>query len=233
VTTRATDARVEREMPRVSALANLIAADWPETKRTKEDVVASGYLGLVEASRLFDPLKNDDFSRFAYKRYRGAMLRYCATFVYKNDSLKAIFLASLTDEDREEAKGTAEEMLEAAMAGTESDPRADVRDEMRRRLAGMAIGFALADLPVGGEEETIGELERRRACELIRRLVTELPSRQQEVLRMIYTEELTHEEIGKRLTPKVDTKTVQRDHDKARGALDVKLRRAGIDRPPI
>ncbi len=55
-----------------------------------EDLIQSGYVGLLEADRLFDPAKGKTFQAFSYFRIRGAMIDAHKRRAYKDDTLSLV-----------------------------------------------------------------------------------------------------------------------------------------------
>jgi RNA polymerase sigma factor for flagellar operon FliA len=69
----ARDALIEENIGLVVHIANRVAARLPH-ERDRDDLVASGLMGLVEAASRFDPDRGMPFSAFAGLRIEGAIL---------------------------------------------------------------------------------------------------------------------------------------------------------------
>ena len=67
------DELVKKHMPLVEALAYKLMHHVPKHVE-RSDIVSEGYIGLVEASRRFDPSRGNKFETFARNRIHGAMV---------------------------------------------------------------------------------------------------------------------------------------------------------------
>ncbi|MFC5865536.1 sigma-70 family RNA polymerase sigma factor [Acidicapsa dinghuensis] len=63
----------QQYLPLVQSLARRIHRRVPQNVEF-DDLVSAGMLGLLEASAKFDPVKNVDFSSYAYRRIQGAIV---------------------------------------------------------------------------------------------------------------------------------------------------------------
>lgn len=58
-----------------SLVARIVSQTFPGKHRQREDLIAYGYVGLLEARKRFDPSKGTPFVTFAWWRVRGAIIQ--------------------------------------------------------------------------------------------------------------------------------------------------------------
>jgi len=90
-------------LPLVRRIAGRIYIPSPEVL-DKEDLIAHGVMGLLEAVDKFDPAREASFPSFAYRRIRGAML----------DSIRAMSFSPRAVNDRIRELREVEDRLSAA-----------------------------------------------------------------------------------------------------------------------
>jgi RNA polymerase sigma factor for flagellar operon FliA len=134
----------------------------------KDDLVAFGYGGLLEARQRFDPSRGIRFQTFAYHRVRGAML----------DGVRQ--MARLPRRAHEKIKSEA--------SGTvDSLPRPTALDKSFHRMSAMlTMG---AGLPASNETESPeAKLLRSEGIARVTACLAKLPSRERRVVRAVYFE---------------------------------------------
>src|SRR5437588_6657017 len=173
-----------------------------------EDLVQTGMIGLLEASRRYDASRAVDFSSFANSRITGAIL----------DELRKWDTCSR--HDRHKAREAEEAKLRL---------RATAGDEPSREEIAKAVGLALAEYEqilqrlesgrqsnppcANGEENIVDEVNelpcpdespfetcsRREDITMLETYIRQLKPRQQKVLRLYYFKDLSLKEIGQQL----------------------------------
>lgn len=165
----------------------------------REDLVAHGVIGLIQAIDRFDPTQGVPFGPWASIRIRGAVI----------DALRALDLIGQSTRHRLRELQTATSRLTAALGRLPND------EEVRREL-GVSVedydtlleaaacqivsldattgedGAPLADLLPGAEDPSDRSATRATIAEAVRHL----DRREQLVLSMYYAEGLTLQEIG-------------------------------------
>ena len=168
-----------------------------------DDLVQSGMIGLLEASRNYDPTQGASFETYAGIRIRGAMLDE----IRKGDWAPR----SLHRKVRE---------ISRAVSEVEAERGSDARDADIAKRAGMTLEdyyhtlqdasgyrvFSLEDLPEGEESsmESIGdrilgpseEVENSLFMQALAEAIDALPERERLVMSLYYKEELNLRETG-------------------------------------
>lgn len=188
----------------VRKLARRLARNLP-SHVSFDDLVGAGMLGLIDASRRFDPAKSDRFETFAEFRVKGAILDELRRYdlMARNARLATKRIARKTQElTAKLGRPPAEEELAAGLGMSVGEYRelvarvGSVRmlslDEMSRSDDDGGRGM---ELPSPSPRPD--ELSMKR--EMVRRLgraISHLPPRKQRVLEMYYQREMTLREIG-------------------------------------
>ncbi len=210
---------IDRLARRISArTGGAVAAD---------DLWSAGAMGLLEASRRFDPARDVRFETFAEHRIRGAMIDELRRLDHLPRRLRA------RSEDLERARSrlghellrepTLEELAHAVGAGLE-EVAATLSLSLSQPDASALDGLAS---PLAASDELI---ERGQLAEALREAVAQLPERLQLVLSLHYVEGLTYREIAPIL--QVSEPRVCQLHTEATAQLRRALRPFGPGREP-
>ncbi len=171
-----------------------------------EELVSAGTLGLVDAARKFDPVKNVQFRSYAQFRIRGAILDSMRSLDWSPRELRRKGRA------REEAMRTLQSRLGRPAQDAEVAAEMGLSLEELQQLAGQLKGLEVATLHAergedGGEEELAflpakesenpllqcleGEARRKLIA-----AIDALGERERLVMTLYYFEEMTMKEIG-------------------------------------
>jgi len=172
-----------------------------------DDLESSGLIGLLQALDTYDPDRGAKFVTHAYRRVQGALIDYLRSIdVLSRGKRKKIA----------EAQHSAEQLRQ--MMGREPQNQ-DVADymgislsEYHRLLTEAQRRFSLSLYnPVGGDSNNytvldtlvnedssrgFDRIEKDSLIDFVEDVVTTLPERQQTILGLYYTENLTLREIG-------------------------------------
>ena len=203
--TREQEQLMLEHLPTVRYLARRIHERLPQHVEI-DDLVSAGFLGLIDASRKFDPAKKVQFRSYAQFRIRGAIL----------DSLRTLDWSPRELRRKGRAVEEAIRTLTARTGRTPSEP--EVAAELRMglgeyhqllgELKGLEIGTLhversedsgdeeLAYIPNNPEEDPLfvclkGEMQKRLSA-----AIDQLPERERLVTTLYYFEEMTMKEIG-------------------------------------
>lgn len=188
----------------VRRLARRLARNLP-AHVSFDDLVGAGMLGLIDASRRFDPSKADRFETFAEFRVKGAILDELRRYdlMARNARLATKRIARKTQElTAKLGRPPVEEELAAGLGISVGDYR-----ELVARVGSVRM-LSLDEMARGDDDAGRGmelpspsprpdELSMKR--EMVRRLsqaISNLPPRKQRVLEMYYQREMTLREIG-------------------------------------
>jgi RNA polymerase sigma factor for flagellar operon FliA len=189
----------------------------------KDDFIAAGYLGLVEAAGKYDARKCPDFKGYAFLRIRGAIIdsirRNC---LVSGSSYRKIRALQLAHEQRmEEWEASDRAVASKSDAGA---PKGAIDTLLQGatifKLAGLLAKDELAGDVDDQDPETILELREKR--EKIRALVATLPEKQRTVIEHMYFQERSLSETAKEVAG-LSKSWVSRIHDKALETLRDKL----------
>jgi RNA polymerase sigma factor for flagellar operon FliA len=195
---------IERYAPLVKRIAYHLLARLPASVQV-EDLMQSGMIGLLEASKKYDSGKGASFETYAGIRIRGAMLDevrkgdWAPRSVHRNtrmvsDAIRAIEARTGRDAKDQEVAAELDLSLE--------DYYGILSDTLGSRL------FSFDDLLQDGEhggmhEDTAvtqlspsNELEEERFQAALADAIANLPERERLVLALYYDEELNLKEIG-------------------------------------
>jgi RNA polymerase sigma factor FliA len=203
--TAAQDELVVEHLPLVRFIARRIHGRLPQ-QVLLEELFSAGVVGLMDAGRKFDPLKETKFSTYAQFRIRGAILDYLRSLDWAPRELRL-------------KRRAIEEVIQRLTARLERAPdEAEIAQELGTDLAdyhslldelnGLEIGSLherrwedsdeeeLAYLPSAPEDDPLfrcltGEM-RQRLIDAI----DALPERERLVLTLYYYEELTMKDIA-------------------------------------
>lgn len=183
---------VEEQIPLVRHIAFQVATRFPRHV-DREELVRAGMLGLVEASRRYDPARGVPFGRFAAQRIRGAVLDAARSNDWAPRSVRAAarkIEAAEQDLTRTLGRSPSREEL-AAELGQTTGELATTQDQLRRALL-LALDHRVAD---ADEELTLGDvltdrtesqpderLEQRELHAYLRDAVALLPERHRTVV---------------------------------------------------
>ncbi|MEV8585573.1 SigB/SigF/SigG family RNA polymerase sigma factor [Streptomyces sp. NPDC051180] len=191
------------------SLVRFAARRFRHRTEPTEDIVQVGTIGLIKAIDRFDPGRAVDFSAFALPTIVGEMKRF-----FRDTSWAVRVPRRLQELRIDLAKNS--DTLEQRLGRRPS--RAELAEQLHLTEEGVAEGQLAAhgystrslDVPAGEEDAVSGTDERHLATsepsyELIeyltslRPLLARLDDRDRHILELRFGEELTQEEIGRRL----------------------------------
>ncbi len=162
----------------------------------KNDLLAAGELGLVEAAKAFDPSRGVEFKTFAYYRIRGA--------VY--DCLRKMGWFSKGQYQRYKFEMAANEYLKdystfAPQPATLSEEFGEIKNLTGSILSCYLLSLEelateVADQPEHSPEARLQGIEERQR---VRECLAQLQDKNRQVLEGYYFQEMTLEEIGQKL----------------------------------
>ena len=187
------DALVTRYADYARGLSLEVARGLPRFL-SRDDLIAAGRVGLVEAAERYDASKGAQFTTFAYYRVRGAVMDWVRKsaqndpFVRARASAKAALDAISEESLAKRPRGVADGPADAAAA------LAEILDAAAMVFTVDECAQALASHnrpdPV---DEVVG---RREQLEVINEGMRWLPEKEREMLRLVYFEGHTIEEAG-------------------------------------
>ncbi len=158
-----------------------------------EDLWAAGAMGLIEASRRFDPSRDVKFETFAEHRVRGAMVDEMRRMDHLPRRLR-------DDADKvERAHGKLAQQLHREptveeVAGAVGGQLEDVMEVMQLLQPAVPVAEEIATSEALPADEQYDQHERQR---VLAGAIAELPERLRILLALYYDEALTYREIAK------------------------------------
>lgn len=189
--------------------------------RHRDDFVAAGLLGLVEAAGRYDAARGTEFRSFAFLRVRGAVIDHirasCDLSGHAYQMLKAL-------ESANEMRTTAVEQRGCGTKNTRQKATEGV-EFVSKSAAAFAVLSGRNELPFfGGESATTPEddLSKKQVSKKIRLAIATLPEKERTIVEQYYFHDLTFSEIAKQYSG-LSKSWVSRLHDRALGMLRDKL----------
>jgi len=234
------DQPVERSGAEVQALVlgaeDLVGKVYGHLKNSglnadRDELLAFGRQGLVEAATRFDPTLGEDFRRFAYFRVKGAMLdgvRKMGT--WSRRGYERVQMMRAANAARSDSTGE-DETSAATLASAEATQR--LQKHMAQITTAMTVGlFAEGVKGEGGEvvdaidaSESVEEsLSKAQMSQLVREVLTNLPPPEDEVIRRFYVEGEKMDAIAEDF--KKSRSWVSRIHSRALKRMGARLRSA-------
>ena len=193
------NALIEHYLPLVRLVAGRLAIGLP-SHVDRDDLLSSGFFGLLDAIERYDPTRRNKFETYAGVRIRGAMLDYLRAKDWMPVTMPqpirkySDVSAQLASELGREA--TDEEIRERMGIG-EKEYRVMLRE------LGAATLIPLDDYLAGGGEKAAedggpsAQLEATEIKETLAEAIDRLPEKERIVVSLYYYDELTLKEISK------------------------------------
>ena len=195
----------------VERYAHLVRACVRPYRRSPEpveDLMQVGYVGLLKAINNFDPAIGDSLSAYAAPCISGEVKRHFRDKrwqVHVRRPVQELLLemrAITADLAQELGRAPSEGELAAALGATEDDIRG-------ARQAALAFSASSLDVPLSGQEDAgplsdlLGEedqaVEHAIDMQAVRTHLDDLPEREQRILNLRFSGNLTQAELGQRL----------------------------------
>ncbi|WP_417349969.1 RNA polymerase sigma factor FliA [Ferrimonas sp.] len=191
---------VERYAPLVKRIAHHLMARLPASVQL-DDLLQSGMVGLLEASRNFDATKGASFETFAGIRIRGAMLDEIRRGDWVPRSVHRNY-RQVTDAIKELEKRLGRDPRDNEVADYLDIPIDEYHQMLNEASMGRMIG--IEDLGVSVDsfvdedapQRNFEQVAQERFQEALSAAIKSLPEREALVLSLYYDEELNLKEIG-------------------------------------
>lgn len=225
--TERADELVRQHAPLVKRIAHHLMARLPASVQV-DDLIQAGMIGLLEASRKYEPSKGASFETYAGIRIRGAMMDeirkgdWVPRSVHRNT--RRISEAIKLIEDREGRDAKDHEV--ATQLGMELDDYyACLKDSASGKLFSFEEvldgGDSAIDQVASSSETPYSELQDDAFKASLAEAIATLPERERLVLSLYYDEELNLKEIGAVLS--VSESRVSQIHSQAAMRLRARL----------
>lgn len=194
---KARNAIAEYYLPLVKIVAGRIAISLP-AHVDREDVLSSGFFGLMEAIERYDPERQNKFETYAGVRVRGAMLDYLRSRDWIPVALRQKirrYEAKVAELEGKLGRPAEDEELADALSMT------IVELKQLESQASVATVMPLDDMLQADSIEQEGDgpsqqLEKKEIKETLAAAIERLPEKEKKVVALYYYEELTLKEIA-------------------------------------
>ncbi len=183
----------------------------------REDFLAAGYLGLVEAASRFDPARGHDFRAFAFLRVRGAIIDYIRASCELSGSTYRAFKAL---EASQELRSDAFEEHASRVRGGRERAQSSL-EHLAKSLVAFRLSSVRASMAQGGAtdpDEPDRELDRKRNAARVRAVVATLPDKERTIIEQYYFHDRKFTEVAARYSG-LSKSWVSRLHDRALAIL--------------
>ncbi|WP_250657675.1 RNA polymerase sigma factor FliA [Alkalimarinus coralli] len=196
------DSLVRQHAPLVKRIAYHLMARLPASVQV-DDLIQSGMMGLLEASKKYEPSKGASFETYAGIRIRGAMMDeirkgdWVPRSVHRNTRKISEAIKAVEDREGRDAK---DHEVAAELDMDLDEYYACIKDSASGKL------FSFEEILEGGEgavdqlaassETPYSELQDDAFKEGLVQAIASLPERERLVLSLYYDEELNLKEIG-------------------------------------
>jgi RNA polymerase sigma factor for flagellar operon FliA len=179
------------------SLALTIAQNLPPWV-VREDIVAAGTEGLVEAANRYNPTRGAQFSTFAYYRIRGAVYDYVRKLASNDPYLRSRMSASAAVDDLVESTLAAQTQTRAPKAepADAAQALASVLDSAARAFTVIDCAEALVSQASRGAATSEDDASRSETAATVRRAIDALPAKERTMIDKVYFEGRTIEEAG-------------------------------------
>jgi RNA polymerase sigma factor for flagellar operon FliA len=221
------NALVEEYLTFVEGLVSRLMRAMGLPQRHREDFVAAGLLGLVEAAGRFDAGRGSEFRSFAYLRVRGAVIDHirasCELSGHAYQVLKALESAQeLRTQSLEDRRSRRSSPSGHAAEGIEVLSKSAVA----YAIVGAAHGQPLYVNESPSDPER--EISEKQTSEKIRAAIATLPEKERTIVEQYYFNDLTLSEVAKGYSG-LSKSWVSRLHDRALSMLRERLAERGIE----
>lgn len=216
------DRLVEHYLPLVNIIAGRLAINLP-THVDRDDLISSGFFGLLDAIERFDYERGNKFETYAGVRIRGSMLDYLRSRDWIPVSLRQKirkYEQTLAKLEGELGRSATDEEIADSLEITV--------DELHSLVTQLNVAtiiplddYIKSEASHPGIEDPSGAFEARELQNVLADAIAKLPEKEQQVVSLYYYEELTMKEIS--LIMKLSEARICQLHTKAvfrlRGAL--------------
>lgn len=227
------DERLTACAPLVRRIAYYLMTRMPPSVQV-DDLIQAGMIGLLEASRNYDPAQGATFETYAGIRIRGAMIDEIRKSDWTPRTLRkkardlSEAIAQIESEQGREARDS--EVAERLGIGL-AEYHAIVRDAAGHKLVSLEDMLpgaqSSAERAVVSDDDPLEQLEHERLKESLAAAIGGLPEKERLVMAMYYDEELNLREIG--VLMGVSEARVCQIHGQALVRIRARLGRTGKD----
>ena len=191
------DRLVENYLPLVNLIAGRIAISLPP-HIDRDDLISSGFFGLLDAVERYDLKRQNKFETYAGVRIRGAMLDYLRSKDWIPLSIRQkirSYEKCVSELEGELGRSATDEEIADAM-GLSSDEFAKVVSQLNVATVIPLDDYMRTETAVNAAPSPQESLEKQERQEMLAKAIDRLPERERQVVALYYHEELTMKEIS-------------------------------------
>ena len=183
---------IEHYREYVDAVVTRLMQSMSLPKNLRDEFIAAGYLGLVEAAERFDPARGAEFKSFAFLRIRGAVIDSVRKSCDVSERAYR-FLRSLEAAQKLREEGLLKK--EAGQGTPETPPKARLARALEY-LSNSALAHRV--VAIGQDHKVDAErtchttpeddLQNKREADRLRRLIENLPEKERLIIKQYYFE---------------------------------------------
>ena len=225
---------IEEYLPLAKMVAAKIAARLPSSVE-RNDLISAGVIGLIDAIDKYDPVKSNNFRKYAEIRIRGAILDELRSMDWVSRTVRRQS-AKLDGTQRRLRRELGREATEEEMAKELGVPLEEYHRLLHKLQPVLLLSFDDLGVNDEGERRSLTQYLRdpkaidpgvavhfRKLREVVAEQVENLPEKQRVVITLYYFDNMNLKEIGKVLD--VTESRVSQLHAQAVKTLKAKIRR--------
>lgn len=187
----------EHYLPLVKLVAGRLAISLP-AHVDRDDLLSSGFFGLLDAMDRYDMDRKNKFETYAGVRIRGAMLDYLRSKdwlpVTVRQKIRRYEQAVYELENRLGRPATDEELAEAL--GVTDRELQTLESQISVATVIPLDDYLRIDVPVNGEPGPSDRIEKEELRDTLAAAIERLPEKEKKVVALYYYEEMTLKEIS-------------------------------------
>lgn len=191
------DQLVEHYLPLVNIIAGRLAISLP-SHVDRDDLVSSGFFGLLDAIERFEYSRGNKFETYAGVRIRGAMLDYLRSRDWIPVSLRQKirkYEQTVTRLEGELGRTATDEELALALEISVGELH-ELVSQLNVATVIPLEDYVRTETARPGASDPSGAFEVRELQETLAGAIGDLPEKEQQVISLYYYEELTMKEIS-------------------------------------
>lgn len=187
----------EYYLPLVKLVAGRLAISLP-AHVDRDDLLSSGFFGLLDAIDRYDMERKNKFETYAGVRIRGAMLDYLRSKDWLPVAIRQKirrYEQTVFDLENKLGRSATDEEL-AAELGMSGKELQNLESQISAATVIPLDDYLRMDTPVSGEEGPTEQLEKAELRDTLAVAIDRLPEKEKIVVTLYYYEELTLKEIS-------------------------------------
>ena len=191
------DKLVEHYLPLVNIVAGRLAISLPP-HIARDDLISSGFFGLMDAVERFDSSRANKFETYAGVRIRGAMVDYLRSCDWMPTSLRhriREFESSVSALENRLGRSATDGEIATEM-GMSTDELNSLVMKLNVATVIPLDDYVKSETPEKAVPDPSVKLEKKEMQSVLGRAIDRLPEKERQVVALYYYEELTMKEVS-------------------------------------